>query len=100
MIVVKADARMVPPWLRRLAPPGLAAFTIGRTVWCFRKITRAELRHEAEHVRQFAERGTGRGILEYLLLGLLYGYATHPWEIAARRAESLQCPAGVCRATE
>ena len=96
--VVKADARMAPAWLRRLAPPGLAALTIGTTVWAFRRLTPAEFQHEVEHVRQFAERGVLRGCCEYLLLAVLYGYAAHPWEIAARRAESGQCPAGTCHA--
>ncbi len=50
----------VVPWLRR--PGGLLlrnwlAITIGRHIWAWRPLDARELRHEVEHVRQWAAGG-------------------------------------------
>jgi hypothetical protein len=86
--------------LLQLFSPKVNAITIGRTIYVRHAvISESDLQHEAWHVKQFAERGaTWRGVCEYLLLALLYGYASHPWEVEARRAERGICPAGACAA--
>lgn len=83
-------------WLR-LMPAHVEAITVGSTIFVRGATVRSTvLAHEAIHVKQFAERGLLRGLCEYLLLTLLYGYDAHPWEQEARRAERGVCPAGHC----
>ena len=83
-------------WLRWM-PPHVEAITVGSTIYIRgATVTATVLAHEACHVKQFAERGLLRGLCEYLLLIVLYGYDAHPWEQEARRAERGLCPAGHC----
>ncbi len=83
-------------WLRFM-PDHVEAITVGSTIYVRgATVTATVLAHEAFHVKQFAERGLLRGLCEYLLLTLLYGYDQHPWEQEARRAERGLCPAGHC----
>lgn len=50
----------VVPWLRRVGAillPNWLAITIGRDIFAWRPLNRAELRHELEHVQQWRRYG-------------------------------------------
>lgn len=63
------------------------AMTIGFVVISASPVQGRLLAHERHHVRQFCAWGPLM-IPVYLLLALAFGYARHPMEVRARRAEA------------
>jgi hypothetical protein len=86
----------VVPWMRRpgrVLLPNWLAITIGRDIFTWRELSRAELRHELAHVAQWRQYGL-RFAVRYLaasISSLLTGggwYRGNRYEVEARRAES------------
>ena len=90
----------VVPALRRLGRlvlPDWLAITLGRHIWAWRPMNEAELAHELEHVRQWAEHGW-RFPLLYAIDSLRARrggkrwYADNRYEEAARAAAKRVTP--------
>lgn len=69
-----------------LSRRGFNAFALGHVVVCRAEPSEPLLVHELIHVRQAERFGPAMAPL-YLALHVLYGYARHPMERAARRAQ-------------
>jgi hypothetical protein len=80
---------LLPDWL---------AITIGRDVWTWRPLTKAELEHELEHVRQWRRHGVVF-IARYAGASLRarrgggHWYRDNAYEIAARQAAATMAAA-------
>lgn len=82
------------PWTRRLGArilPNWLAIALGRHIIAWRDLSEAELRHELEHVRQWAEHGW-RFPMVYLAASVAawrrgkHWYRDNRFEVAAQRA--------------
>lgn len=94
--VMLRRSRWIPALAGRLSgmPGPAAAVALGRTIVVHPgvPVTRALLRHELAHVRQW-QRSPWTFAIRYVLAHLRYGYADNPFEREARDAEGDRPPA-------
>ena len=88
---------IVLPWLKRpmqrLVLPNWLAITIGRWIFSWRALDKAELAHELTHVRQWRENGTVGYVRRYMAESARAAsaggdrYRDNKFEVEARAAE-------------